>query len=139
MRLVLIAFVSLILSGCATVFSGYESELVIHNCPDSLRVFTSSGIELAKSFDVKSKTPKRMDKNTYLFGAIDSSSCSVELRSNRDYVLVMHDGKKISRYPAYAKLNVWWFALDLACGGVPVIVDAITGDWNYYDPIYLRK
>jgi hypothetical protein len=140
MRLVLVAFCSLIISGCATFFSGYESELVIHNCPDSLRVFTSDGIELPKSFDQTREVRIRGGEHLYLLrDEIDSTSCSVQLRSNKDYILLLHDGNKECRYPAYAKLNVWWFILDLVCGGVPIIVDGITGNWNYYDPIEFRK
>ena len=43
------------------------------------------------------------------------------------------------RYAAYAKLNGWWFALDLICGGIPAVIDAMTENWNYYDPIIFNK
>jgi hypothetical protein len=141
MRLVLVAICSLVISGCATVFSGYTSELVIHNVPDSLRVLTSDGVKLAKSFDQTRlvRIGDRRDGGFHIQEETDSTSCSVQLRSNRDYVLLLQDGNKENRYPAYAKLNGWWFALDLVCGGIPIIVDGITGNWNYYDPIYFKK
>ena len=115
---------SIIISGCATVFSGYDAEIKIHHAPDSLRVFTSDGVELpVPSYKTK----------------IDSVSSYTHVRSNRDYILFLKVGSSEYRYPVYAKLSGWWFALDLICGGVPMIVDALTGNWNYYDAIEYNK
>lgn len=98
LRFVAVLFCSLIVSSCATVFPGYESELVIHNCPDSLRVFTSNGVEPAKSFDqTKVILVPEDEHRRFLQEAVDSSAFSVQLRSNKDYILLLRNGN--TEYP----------------------------------------
>jgi hypothetical protein len=85
MRSIFAALCLVTLSGCATVFSGYESEVLIHNCPDSLRIFTTDGIELPKSYTqtkfVAIPLPNHMLRSHEV---VDSAYCSVQVRSNRD-------------------------------------------------------
>jgi hypothetical protein len=133
-------FASIILSGCATVFSGYNAEIRIHNAPDSLRVFTTDGVELTAPY-YKTKTIKvHTVKHEYeSIEKVDSTTSYTQVRSNRDYVLLLKVSNAEYRYPAYAKLSGWWFALDLICGGIPLIVDDLTGNWNYYDAIEFKK
>jgi hypothetical protein len=114
--------------------------VIINNCPDSLRVFTSDGIELAKSYTETKLIAIRLTNHTVTSHEIvDSTRRSVQVRSNRDYILLLRVGNSEYRYPVYAKLSGWWFALDLVCGGVPIVVDGMTGNWNYYDPIDFKK
>jgi len=141
MRMLSALFCSLLISGCATVFTGYQSTVVIHNLPDSVRVFTVEGVELSPTLHTVMKTVLRRvspKQEAAYVDVIDSTRCTIQLRSNRDYVLLFKDGESVERYPVYAKLSGWWFALDLICGGVPIVVDAITGNWNYYDPIEFK-
>ncbi len=140
MRYVIAVICFTILSGCATVFSGYESEVLIHNCPDSLRIYTSDGIEHPKSYtQTKFALVRRPDSLYISHEMVDSAYCSIELRSNKDHIVVFRAGNAEYRYPVYAKLSGWWFALDLICGGIPATVDWLTGNWNYYDPIEFKK
>ncbi len=141
MRLFFSVLFMLAFSGCATVFSGYQDEVQIHHPPDSLRVFTTDGLELP-SYYGKTKTvviAAKGKEQAHVTTVIDSTYLTIRLRSNRDYVLVLKSGEGEQRVPAYAKLNGWYFTLDLLCGGIPWIVDAMTGCWNYYDPIELRR
>lgn len=46
MRILTLSAYLLLLSGCATVFKGYESEIVIQNAPADLVVSTSEGIRI---------------------------------------------------------------------------------------------
>jgi len=134
-------FASIIISGCATVFSGYNAEVEIHKAPNNLRVYTTDGIELPSPY-YKTKTVKVHVENHDYYKNVeqaDSTSSYVQVRSNRDYVLLIKVDSAEYRYPLYAKLSGWWFALDLVCGGVPMIVDALTGNWNYYDAIEFKK
>ncbi len=140
MRSIVAVLCFIMLSGCATVFSGYTSEVMINNPPDSLRVFTPDGIELPLSYNETKFVAEYHPNHTVTsHEVVDSTRCSVQVRSNRDYILSLRTGGSEYRYPIYAKLNGWWFALDLICGGAPIIVDGITGNWNYYDPINFKK
>jgi hypothetical protein len=53
--ILLFIFTSIIISGCATVLSGYDAEIQIHKAPNNLRVYTTDGIELSSPYY---KTPK---------------------------------------------------------------------------------
>ncbi|MGD1045632.1 MAG: hypothetical protein ABR936_09945 [Bacteroidota bacterium] len=132
--------ISILISGCATVFSGYTAEVEIHNAPKNLSVYIADGVELPSPY-YKTKTVSVHVKNLIYddIEKVDSTSLYVQVRSNRDYVLLLKVDSTEYRYPVYAKLSGWWFALDLICGGVPMIVDALTGNWNYYDAIYIKK
>ena len=136
MRLLIVLSFSFLGFGCATVFTGYTSNLEIHNLPDSLRVYTSEGVELHGSYArMKPVVVHRSEVEVISEQAVDSTYQTFRLRSNRDHILLFKGGNSEYRRPAYAKLSGWWFALDLVCGGIPIVVDAMTGNWNYYDPI----
>ncbi len=141
MRLFFSCLFLLAFSGCATVFRGYEAEVNIHNPPDSLRVFTSDGLELPTYYGKTKKAIVRDQEEgrPLLVNVIDSTYRTIRLRSNRDYILLLKSEDSDRRVPAYAKLNGWYFTLDLLCGGIPWIVDATTGCWNYYDIIEFGK
>ncbi len=141
MRLILSGLFLIAFSGCATVFSGYLDEVNIHHPPDSLRVFTADGLELPTYYG-KTKTVLHAaigNEEAYAANVVDSTYRTIRLRSNRDYVLLLKSEDGERRVPAYAKLDGWYFTLDLLCGGIPWIVDAMTGSWNYYDTIEYRK
>ena len=141
MRFIAFFVGSLLLSGCATVFNGYTAEIEIRNAPDSLQVFTQDGIALSvAAYKTKSTRIYTDEYQTYKYAEkVDSSARFFLVRSNRDYILHLKTGNREYQYPAYAKLSGWWFALDCVCGGLPIVVDAITGNWNYYDPIEFGK
>jgi len=140
MRYTVVFCCSLFLSGCATIFTGYESEVAIRNLPDSVQVFTEEGIELPSSYSRNVRRANRISPSEVDYTTVvDSTYRSIHLRSNRDYVLVFKSPHSVYRYAAYAKLSGWWFALDLVCGGIPCFIDAITGNWNYYDAIWFTN
>lgn len=63
----------------------------------------------------------------------------IQLRSKNEYILVIRKAQSENRIEVSPKLNVWWFLLDLVCGGFPVIIDGATGNWNYFETIELNK
>ncbi|MFA6541967.1 MAG: hypothetical protein WCT99_10235 [Bacteroidota bacterium] len=128
---------AILTSGCATVFKGYLSEVNIKYPSEDIKVKTVEG----QSFPVKFGT-KKTHVNTYYLDAgmvplviPDSSVYIIQLRSNKDYHLVLKDSVSEFHYYAYPKLNGWWFALDIVCGGIPAWIDAYTGNWNDFDDI----
>jgi hypothetical protein len=143
MRKIILIMISTItislLSGCATVFSGYQADLEVRNLPDSLKVYTTEGLELPLSYTHTEYKTERASSNGLYYAVIDSSYRTIQLRSNRDYVLIFKSKHSDYRYAAYAKLNGWWFTLDMICGVIPAVIDAMTENWNYYDPIIFNK
>jgi len=137
MRTLIFVFFVWILSGCATIYKGYMSRVEIRNAPDSLRVFTSEGVELPVHY--WSDRIKKVDEyGTKYVDQIDSTRRIIELRSNRDHVLILKDAHQERRIATYAKISTGWAILDFLCLGVPVFVDAITGNWNYFESIQYR-
>ncbi len=141
MRWSVLGVILIAMCGCATVFHGYTTNIEIQNAPDSLQVATQDGLILSNpTYATRSTGVWRPDlQQRQTIERVDSSARFVRVRSNRDYVLQLKTANGESRYLAYAKINLWWVALDCVCGGVPLIVDAITGNWNYYDPIVYRR
>ena len=130
---------AVVLTGCATVITGYTSRVDLHTSPDSLSVSTAEGVELPRSCERMKSIQVPINATTsYVSEAIDSSWVTIHLRSNRDHVLIVKKGDRLHRIEVDAKLSGWWFALDLVCGGIPAVVDAITGNWNYFDAVELR-
>jgi len=127
-------------SGCATVFSGYQTNVDIKNLPDSLHVNTTEGLELPTKYTHEIDNPVHESSGiVYHNEIVDSTYRTVQLRGNRDYVLIFKSKNTEYHYAAYAKINGWWLTLDIICGGVPFIIDAITGNWNYYDSIIFQE
>jgi hypothetical protein len=64
---------------------------------------------------------------------------TVALHSKENHTLLLRYSSIEKRVNIYPKLSIWWFLLDTICGGFPIIVDAMTGNWNYYDDIYIKQ
>jgi hypothetical protein len=142
MRTIAFFVLTVLLSGCATVFKGYMSEVEITtHFSDSLHVYLKEGAEVTTSYKIQRVTevdsgfPMARSAVKHTVDKIDSTTKIIQLRSNRDQSIVLKGKDSEQQYMAYAKLGAGWFILDLVCGGVPIIVDAITGNWNYFDNI----
>ncbi len=140
MRLLSLTLIALCLSGCATVIEGYKSDLEIINPPSDLQVSTIEGVHLP--LIPKTGRVAVRDSVTRNMKYIDrplNSAATIQLRSNKEYVLVLKYGSIEKRIEVSPKLNVLYFLLDVICGVLPVIPDAATGNWNYFEPIYLGQ
>ena len=71
MRKIIIIIISAItislISGCATVFSGYQADLEISNLPDSIKVYTTDGLELPLRYsNTEYKTERLLLQMVYI-------------------------------------------------------------------------
>jgi hypothetical protein len=111
--LVLAAFV-LALSGCATVFRGEHRRLGVNSEPESAQVFING--------TYYGRTPLR-----------------IELRPNQPYTIEFKkEGFKTEVRQIKNEIGLGWVVLDVVCGLVPVLVDALTGSWYDLDQRYVN-
>jgi hypothetical protein len=136
--LIIIASALILFEGCATVFKGYEDEVILTKAPKGLRVFTKDSVEIPVQ-TVLGKGAQA--KKTIIMGLVtlyDSTvvveTRKINLRSNTDHVLILKYQDKEKRLRVYPKISTSWFILDLLTGGF--FVDAYTGNWNCFDNIY---
>ncbi len=128
---IIIVIVSLtILPSCATVIKGYYNTVELKHAPDTLRVFTIEGVEIPVTrttvrTQVYQDTPKWVDRPVSL----------IELRSKYDQTLVLKCGGQEKKVQAFGEIGGGWLLLSTACGFFPAVVDALTGNWNSFDPI----
>ncbi len=126
---IVLIFSILTLTGCATVFKGYEDTLNITNAPADLKVLTKEGEELV----VTSKTARIQDKKTYNVSEVNVKS--IMLRSNDEHVLILKTGGTEKTVKVYPKISAGWLIFDFITGIFPVFIDMYTGNWNYFEPI----
>jgi len=133
MRNIGFLIVPFLFMGCASIFEGYMSDVEIKNAPDSLKIYSSDGAEIRSNFKIIGTVSHNqwVDKT-------DSTTQIIQLRSNRDHLLILKNGSVEHRYMAYAKVNPWWFILD-SFGILPVVYDAVTGNWNYFNDIEYKQ
>ncbi|QQS36113.1 MAG: hypothetical protein IPM56_18040 [Ignavibacteriales bacterium] len=124
-------FSILILTGCATVFKGYEDEVNILNAPEDLKVFTKDGTEIKTT----SKTERVKDEST--FSISDVNMKSIKLRSDKYHTLIFKSGGKEKTVDLYPKLGAGWLIIDIITV-FPAFIDMYTGNWNYFDPVVLE-
>jgi hypothetical protein len=121
--------VACLAQGCATFFDGYYDTVELTNAPDSLRVYTAQGVEIPVKRDSMRAQPR------LLFRSPETRLVTrIQLRSNLDPVLVLRSGEQEKRVQVFGKIQAGWLILDMVLVG-PLVVDAITGNWNSYDPI----
>ncbi|MBS1493783.1 MAG: PEGA domain-containing protein [Bacteroidetes bacterium] len=96
-------------SGCATLFSGSNSEITLDSEPQGAKVLVNGVNE-------------------------GSTPLKIKLKKGKDYVIdFVKDGfQKKSMRMSYG-LGAGWLILDILCGLIGVIVDAATGNWNEFD------
>lgn len=144
-------------TGCATILKGYDSEVELYNVDDSSSFALFDGIPI----DIPS-TPKEMTRYSVSTGREipilqrDSTVQVLKLRSKNDHVIVVNKNGKQVPFFVYPKLDPWWFIADILCLGTPALIgkgavivkaiayaaatlpmtiDALTGNWNYFDDI----
>lgn len=107
--IILIFFLFLLTSSCATLFKGNSSKLDLNSNPQGAQVYVNGGY--------MGDTPVRLklvSKNTY----------SIEFRK---------EGYKTKTVNITNKVGVGWVILDVLGGLIPVIIDAATGAWYELD------
>jgi hypothetical protein len=137
--LVLLVVLSILMTGCGSIFQGYMSSVTIKNAPDSLKVYYSDGVEIPTKIKINKVRQSSLKGDIVTAEKPVSTTQIIELRSNKDHQIVLKSGSNERRYTAYAKLSPVWFTLDVLFAGLPVIYDAVTGNWNYFDEIDYNK
>jgi len=140
MRALLFLSIAVLFTGCATVFSGYYTELEIRNAPDSLQVQTIDGVQLpTRPFSIQEARQDVAPGESLYETYFDKSRLLVQLRRGSDHVLILKSGQIEQRVAVYGKINPWVFGIDLLCGIVPAFFDALNGNWRYFSPIEFNK
>jgi hypothetical protein len=102
------------LSGCATVFRGEHRKLSVNSEPESAQVYING--------TYYGRTPLR-----------------IELRPNQPYTVEFRKvGFKTEVRQIKNEIGIGWVVLDVVCGLVPVLVDALTGAWYDLDQRYVN-
>ena len=104
-----ILVLTLMISGCATLLAPNTHPLAIGSEPQGVEVYVN-GFNMGK-------TPLRLD-----------------LKADKSYTIEYRkDGYESVTRIVNNKVGAGWVILDVICGFVPVIVDAVTGAWYELD------
>jgi len=109
MSIILIAFLFLLTSSCATIFKGNSSKIDISSNPQGSQIFVNG--------NYMGDTPIRLKLESKL-------TYNIEFRK---------EGYKTKTFNITNHVGVGWIVLDVIFGLVPVIVDAATGSWYELD------
>jgi hypothetical protein len=135
--LIITASALILFEGCATVFKGYEDDVLLMNAPKGLRIFTKDSVELPVQIVLGkgAQTKKAITQGiSYLYDSIVVvETRTINLRSNTDHMLILKYQDKEKRLRVFPKISPSWFILDILTGGF--FIDAYTGNWNYFDEI----
>ncbi len=127
----------ILFEGCATVFKGYEDDVLLMDAPKGLRVFTKDSIELPVQIVLEkgTQTKKAITQgNSYSYDSIVVvETRKINLRSNTNHMLILKYQDKEKRLRVFPKISMSWFILDILTGGF--LIDAYTGNWNSFDDI----
>jgi hypothetical protein len=131
------------LQGCATVFTGYYTDVKIDKYFPGLRITTSDSVDMPVFKTQKEALiPSDDDSNDRWrtpFKKTIVTNYFIKLRSNKSYILNLHTKDRSKKMEIFPKFNGWWFFLDIIpggiLGGIPMFVDYYTGNWNTFDEI----
>lgn len=127
----IIGTIALSFTGCATVLSGYENTVIVHELPADAVVTDQNGITIPVH---TTEGSVRKWKTFYVYK--DSTFVidrSIRLRSNTDHIISLKSGETERRYHLYPKLSAGWLFLDVIT--LTFLVDWYTGNWNHFDDI----
>lgn len=107
---VLLALVVVSMTGCATIFSKSNQGVSFDSTP--------AGADIKINGVVYGHTP-----------------ATIPLEKNKSYVVeIAKEGYHPQLVTIQNKLGVGWVVLDAFSGALPLVVDAITGDWKTLSP-----
>lgn len=98
-------FIILVLSGCATLFNEKAPAVSFMSNPPTAQVYVN-GAKMGE-------TP-----------------CAIKLDTDKEYTIEFRkDGYQTKTYFLTNEIGPVWIILDILGGFIPIIVDAATGDW----------
>ncbi|OGC42847.1 hypothetical protein A2Y85_06170 [candidate division WOR-3 bacterium RBG_13_43_14] len=111
-----LAVIALFIHGCATIFKGSNEQVYVNSDPAGAKIYVNGAL-------------------------MGSTPVMLELKSSKTYnVEFRMDGYESKTYTLTNHLGAGWVILDVLCGLVPVVIDAVTGAWYGLDQdnIYLQ-
>jgi hypothetical protein len=103
--LLVFAFIAFVLAGCATLFNDKAPAVSFMSEPSTAQVFVN-GVQMGE-------TP-----------------CTFKLETDKEYTIEFRkDGYQTKTYFLTNEVGAVWIVLDILGGFIPIIVDAVTGDW----------
>lgn len=101
-------------SGCATIFTGSNETVSLSSEPSGAKVLVNGNDE--------GKTP-----------------LALKLKKGKEYSIeFVKDGFESKSFRLTYSIGAGWIILDILCGIVGVVVDAVTGNWNSFDQNYYK-
>jgi hypothetical protein len=95
------------LSGCATILAGKQKDVSFAADPNGAQVYVNGSL-------------------------MGTTPVQIKLENNKDYTIEFKkEGYQTKTYFLNKGIGVGWLILDVLFGLVPVVVDAVTGDWNF--------
>ena len=111
--ILLFCFIFMI-SGCATIFKGAFRDVRFNSDPEGAQVYI----------------------NGEFFG---NTPVKIELKPKESYVIEFRkEGFEPVVHQLKIEIGVGWVVLDVVCGLVPVLVDALTGSWYEFEQRYVN-
>lgn len=108
-KFIIVLGLTLWLTGCATLFKGSTQEVNFNSNPAKAQVLIN-GVSMGE-------TP-----------------CALRLEVNKTYTIeIKAEGYKTKAFRVTNHVGAGWIVLDVLAGLVPVIIDAVTGDWYSLD------
>jgi uncharacterized protein YceK len=109
MFLIFCILIFLILSGCATIFTGSKEVIEFSSEPSGANVVINNNDEGLTPF-------------------------KVSLKKGNEYVVeISKEGFKKKTYRLSYSINSGWLIMDIISGLIGVIVDGVTGNWYNFD------
>ena len=101
------------LGGCATIFKGNSSPLKVNSDPENAKIFVNG--------EYVGRTPLK-----------------IHLKGDKHYTIEFRkEGFEPVVRRVHSRIGAGWIVLDIICGGMPVVVDALTGAWYHLDQEYV--
>lgn len=95
------------LTGCATILAGKQANVSFSADPEGAQVYVNGSL-------------------------MGTTPVQIKLDNNKDYTIEFKkEGYQTKTFFLNKGIGAGWLILDVVFGLVPVIVDAVTGDWNF--------
>ena len=121
--------------GCATIFAGYEDNVMLTDIPAELKIYDKDNIEIP--IHQKTKVKQYYRGNGAVFDSTFITGKYISLRSNTEHLLTLKTANETKLLRLYPKLSAGWFILDVVT--LTFVVDMYTGNWNHFDDINLKN
>ena len=131
-HLIFLTLTILLITGCATVFSGYEDRVDLITNADNIKVYTNEGVEIPISDRIVRPYSEELKKY------VEKKIKTIYLRKNKDHILLFKSEDKEILVEVFPKIGTGWLIFDVITGVFPAFIDGYTGNWNSFQPIIIN-